>query len=161
MNVGASTSTGKILVKGIHPRVTKLLRDKPIHPTVTKILRGVQPVRQIAMAKMMLSMSNYTQVFARALLLATPAHQLAKGNEEKDKMRIPAEEIARIEGELKSLERDLKQIQRDYSTHMLQLIVIQAYVQRLFQNARIAKYLRSSHPDLYLEIAAVIALPSV
>jgi hypothetical protein len=161
MKVASSALAGKRSVKGIHPRAAKLLKDKPVQISTMHILRGVQPMRQISMARMMVSMSNYTNVFVRTLLLGTPVDQLVEKNAEKKEMRIPAVEVARIQGELKSLEHDLREIEERYCKNMLELIMIQAYVRKLLQSARIAQYLRISHPDLYLEIEAVAALESL
>ena len=146
------------LVKGIHPRATKLLTGKPVWRSVLRVLRGVQPARQMEMAGLMVNLSNYTKVFAQALLLGTSAKQLVKGNTAKQKSGIPDQTIARMESEMESLEREFAEIKGRYCQNMQELVMIQGYVRRVLQNTNVIQFLKLRYADLYLEIEAIAAL---
>jgi len=100
----------------------------------------------------MVNLNNYSKVFARALLLGTPARQMSKGATEKQNTRIPVEHIAQMEGEMDLLEREFKEIQPRYCQNMLELTVMQRYVRALLQNLAIRRFLESRYPDLYPQL---------
>ena len=144
------------LLNGIHEEAVDLLKDKDICPAALRILKRVSSVRQIEIAEMMVDMNNFSKGYAEGLFLGTSKDQLV--NPEKPKTTVlSAEEIARMEQEMESLERDFKAIEADYSDNMLNLTVIRGYVKKLLDNGRIVRFLGSKHQDIYTEFDRVAA----
>ena len=99
------------LLDGIHEEAADLLKDKAISPKAIRLLRKVTGVRQIEIAELMVSANNFTKGYAEALVLGTPKDQLANPEEPKKKQGMTREEIAKMELEMETLERDLKAVE--------------------------------------------------
>lgn len=149
------------LLNGIHPEAVELLKDKQITASAIRVLRRVSGVRQIEMAELMIMMNDFTKGYADALFVGTPVDQLAHPEKGKKVPNLSAEEVARMERELESLERDFKSVESSYGENMLNLTVITGYVRKLSENAGIMKFLRSRHPDLCTELERVVSAEPV
>lgn len=145
------------LLKGIHEEAVDLLKDKQIAPAALRVLRKVTAVRQIEMAEMMVSANNFTKGYAEALLMGTSRDQLVDPGKPKTTANISAEEIARMEQEMESLERDFKAVEETYSDNMLNLTVIRGFVKKLIDNAKVVRFLSSRHGDLFTEFERIAA----
>ena len=49
------------------------------------------------------------------------------------------------------LERDFKSIEDAYAENMLNFTVIRGYLKRLLENAKVARFISTKHPDLFPE----------
>jgi uncharacterized protein (DUF983 family) len=103
--------------------------------------------RQIEMAEMMVTMNNYVAGYAEAMVLGTPQHQLVNPDEPKKKAGMSAEDIARMESEMESLERDLKAVTDNYTENMFTLQTAQTYIKNLLKNAKVVRYLNANHAE--------------
>jgi hypothetical protein len=150
------------LMNGICPEVAEMLKDAPCPMKVFEILRQMKPLRQIAAAEIIVGQGNYTAVFARTILMATPADQLAVQRKKQPKVAA-ADQMARLERELVALQTQVKAVEDSYGVDNLHLTLVQAYLKKLLGNARIVRWLAQRHPE-YLEqfqaIAEVSALPA-
>ena len=64
------------LLRGICPEATELLNDKHCPINTIQALRSLKPLRQIEVAELMVSTDNYSVLYAKALVAATPPDQL-------------------------------------------------------------------------------------
>jgi RepB plasmid partitioning protein len=96
------------LLDGIHGEAADLLKDKAISQNAIRLLKQVSSVRQIEIAELMASASNFTSGYAEALVLGTPKNQLAQSEKPKTKEGLTQEQVGKMEQEMESLERELK-----------------------------------------------------
>lgn len=113
-----------------------------IVPQAIKELKKVSGVRQIEMAELMVSTNNYTRAYAEALVFGTPKNQMAEPEKPKAR-RWRREEIAKLEHEMESLERDFKAVEQSYGENMLQFTLIRGYVKKLLENGKVVRFLSS------------------
>jgi hypothetical protein len=106
------------LLNGIHEQAVELLKDKNISPRAIRLLKQVNGMRQIEIADMMVTHNNFFTGYVEALVLGTPKDQLANPDEPKKKKGMSAEDIARMESEMESLERDLKAVTDNYTENI-------------------------------------------
>ena len=139
---------GKNLLEGLHPEAVQILKDKPITERALRILKQVKALRQIEMSQLMVSGNNYTFAYARALLVGTARDQLAKPEEPKRVKGLSAEEIARMEREMESLERDFRIFQDQFGQNTLHLGAAQRYLRRLLDNTKVKRFLQQRHPEI-------------
>ena len=78
-------------------------------------------MRQIEIAEMMVTHNNFFTGYAEALVLGTSKDQMVNPNVPKKKKGMSAEDIARMESEMESLERDLKTVTDNYTENMFTL----------------------------------------
>jgi hypothetical protein len=149
------------LLNGIHEDAAELLKDKPICPKALRLFKRVNGMRQIEMAETMVSANNFVAGYAEALVLGTPKHQLANPDEPKKKAGMSAEEIARMESEMESLERELKSVTDSYTENMFTLQTSQTYIKNLLKNAKVVRYLNAHHAEIYTEFEAIASAEAV
>lgn len=152
---------GKNLLEGLHPEAVQILKDKPITERALRILKQVKALRQIEMSQLMVSGNNYTFAYARALLVGTARDQLAKPEEPKRVKGLSAEEIARMEREMESLERDFRIFQDQFGQNTLHLGAAQRYLRRLLDNTKVKRFLQQRHPEILEELNDIAALESL
>lgn len=152
---------GKNLLDGLHPEAVQILKEKPITERALRILKQVKALRQIEMAQLMVSGNNYTFAYARALLVGTSRDQLAKPEEPKKVKGLSAEEIARMEREMESLERDFRIFQDQFGQNTLHLGAAQRYVRKLLDNPKVKKFLQQRHPEIFEELADLAVLEAL
>jgi hypothetical protein len=145
----------KLLV-GIAPEVATLLKDRPVSASVFPVLRKMKPIRQVEVAELMIAANKFTLNYAKAMLAATPRDQLLDEAKTKKLKGMSREDIARMEREMESLQRDYKLVEESYGTTMLNLVVAKGYVGKLLANAEVDRYLSQNHPELLGEIQGII-----
>lgn len=64
---------------------------------------------------------------------------------------------AMLEQETDLLIRELKAVEESYGTNMLTLSIACGYVERLLSNSQVDKHLRKHHPDILVELRALLA----
>jgi hypothetical protein len=89
----------------------------------------------------MAAMNKYTISYARSLLAATPQSQLAESRKPKKIKSLTAEQMALMERESASLEREFKMAEQSYGTDHLDLVLAKGYLGKLLGNARVVRYL--------------------
>jgi flagellar biosynthesis chaperone FliJ len=95
------------------------------------------------------------------MVLGTPKHQLMNPDEPKRKAGMSAEDIARMESEMESLERELKAVTDTYTENMFTLQTAQTYIKNLLKNAKIVRYLNANHPEIYSEFETIAMAESL
>jgi ParB-like chromosome segregation protein Spo0J len=149
------------LLDDINPEATELLKDKHMTPEAIRLLRKVTGVRQIEIAEVLVSANNFTKSYVEALVLSTSRDQMVSPQEEKKKAGLSAGELARMEREMESLERDFKSIEANYTENMMSLTLARGYIKRLLENNRVLHHLREHHSDLLTEFEAIAAAETV
>jgi ParB/RepB/Spo0J family partition protein len=156
LSVGAVKASMSLL-DGINAEAADLLKDKSISPKAIRLLKKVTGVRQIEIAELMVSASNFTTGYADALVLGTPKDQLANPAEPKQKEGLLPEEIARMEQEMESLEHDLKAVEESYGDNVLNLTCARGYIKKLLDNAKVVRFLNGNHRDIFAQFESIVA----
>src|SRR6516225_1986841 len=104
----------RALLDGISPDVVEMLKDRMVSPTTFDVLRKMGPMRQVEVAELMLSASNFTVGYARALLAATKQSDLARPERAKRLDGMTPEQMARMEREMSTLQQDFKAVETSY-----------------------------------------------
>ena len=146
----------RYLLEGICPEAVELLKDKAVPEPVFRVLKKMKAPRQITAAMLMNDQNKFNSNYAKALLDATPAHQLVnKGKPKKETPAILARQ-ARLEEESLALSREIGSLKEQYGTAMIDMTSMQAYLKSLLGNEAVAKYLSEFHGpihDKFKEIA--------
>ena len=62
---------------------------------------------------------------------------------------------ARMEREIKSLQRNIKVAENAYGESAFNLTLARGYIKKLLVNSRIAAYLKANHPDIFVQFKAI------
>ena len=62
---------------------------------------------------------------------------------------------ARMEREMKSLQRNINAAEKAYGESLFNLTVARGYIKKLLRNAKIAAYLKTNHPDIFSEFKTI------
>ena len=125
------------LLDGIHAEAADMLKDKAISPKALRFLKKVTGVRQIEMAELMVNAKHIRIWICRgAVFASTSRDQLVDAETPKVKEGLSREEIARMEQEMESLEKDFKAIDEAFGENMLNLTVVKGeLLKKLLDNA--------------------------
>ena len=157
----SSISRRRTLLEGIAEEVEDLLKDKIISSGVFLVLRKMKPMRQIEAATLMVDAGIYSLSYARALLAATPKDQLVNPEKPKNIKGLSDEQLARMESEMESLQREYRLIEENYGTDVLNLTLAKGYIGSLLGNARIVRYLAQHHPEMLKEFQKITEITSL
>lgn len=149
------------LLDGIHTEAVDMLKDKPISPKALRFLKKVTGVRQIEMAELMVNANIFASGYAEALYLGTSRDQLVDPETPKVKDGLSREEVARMEQEMESLEKDFKAIDEAYGENMLNLTVVKGYTKKLLENAKVIRFLKANYPEFLSEFEWIAATETV
>lgn len=136
------------LLRGLCPEVCETLKDKLVAAGVFPILRKMKPVRQIETVELMSSIGEYTVQYARMLLAATPQNELCRPNKPKNIAGLSSEQMARMETEMKKLQREFDLIKGSYGTDVLNHTLAKGYINSLLNSASIVKYLAQHQAEM-------------
>ena len=149
------------LLEGICAEVIDLLKDKSINTKTFETLKHMKPARQIEAAELMTAAGNFSASYAKAILAATRQHDLVNPERPKQVGGITPEQMARMEREMESLQRDFKAVEASYGDDVLQLVIATGYLAKLVGNPEIERYLSTYHPEFLEEFRAIIAAASL
>jgi ParB-like chromosome segregation protein Spo0J len=149
------------LLNGIHPEAIEIIKDKQVCQSAIRMLKKVIPLRQIEIAELMITANNFSQGYAHALLMGTPADQLIAPEKSKQVKGLSAEEVARMEQEMQSAEHDFKAVEQSYGENVLNLTLAGAYVKKLLLNAKVIRFLSSKHPEIFSVFEDVAAMETL
>lgn len=144
----ASIVRKRTLLDGICEEATELLKDKMVTGKVFGILKRMKPFRQIECAMLMNDAGAYSYSYAQALLAATPKSQLLDPEKPKKLKGLDDEQMARMESEMASLQREFRLIEENYGTDNLNLTIAKGYLSTLLGNAKIVRYLAQNHAEI-------------
>lgn len=143
------------LLEGICPEVADLLKDRHVSINTFHELRKMLPIRQIEAAELMIAMNKFTITYAKSLAAATPQAQLADEYRPKVIKGLSDDQVALMERESASLERELKMAEQSYSTDHLDLVLAKGYLTKMLGNARIARYLAQHQREILTEFQKI------
>jgi len=149
------------LLDGIHPDAAELLKDKAITHSAIVLMKRANGSRQIEMAQLMNSTNNYAAWYVKVLIMGTPADQIVQKDKPKIKTTLSAEEQARMENEIATVEKEFRVSEADFGVKMLNLSVGRAFVKKLLENAKVARFLRTRYSELHEELARISATDSL
>ncbi len=152
------------LLDGICPEAAEILKDTICPMNAFDVLRRMSSTRQIEAADLMVGQNNFSLMFAKALLAATPDDQLAK-QPKKDKKADAngptAQQIARMERELAALQTQVKAVEDSYGIDNLHLTVARGYITKLLSNALIVLWLSQHHQEYLSEFQRIAEMESI
>lgn len=149
------------MLTGISADVIELLKDKPVGQQAFQKLRKMKPIRQLEVAELMVSASNYTISYARALLATSKPADLHKPDELKKATGLSSEQMARLEREMASVSQDYKELEVSYGDDMLVLVVASGFLERLLSKPEIERFLVSRHPEFLDNFRSIVAATSL
>ena len=147
------------LLTGICSEAVELLKDRRASAGALREVKRVKPMRQIEMAELMVASNNYTAAYAKCLVAASPPDQLVETDDGADATKshgLDPHDVARIQSEMKGLEREFKLVQEEYGQNMLNLVVVVGYVRRLLDNAAVVRYLSRTEPAMLGEFQKIV-----
>jgi ParB-like chromosome segregation protein Spo0J len=151
----------RALLDGICPEVVEMLKDKMVSTISFDVFRKMGPMRQVEVAELMLSASNFTAGYARALLVATKQSDLAKPERAKRVDGMTPEQIARMEREMSALQQDFKAVEATYGEDVLHLVIACGYISKLIANKKVERYLDQNHPEILKEFKSITSVTSL
>lgn len=147
------------LLEGIFPDAVALLEDAACPAGVFDLLRRMASVRQVEAAELMVGQGNFTTVFAKAILAATPDAMLVDPRKRPGVDRgVSSEQIARMEREIARLQMQVKSVEETYGIDNLHLTVARGYVRKLLGNPRVVRWLTQHRQEYLTEFQAVAEL---
>jgi len=149
------------MLNGICRDAIDILKDSPCPIGVFSLLRQMAPIRQIEAAEIMVGQNNFTAVFARVLLAATPDKLRVTLRKKKDDgTSITSDQLARMERELFNLQMQVKSVEENYGADNLQLILAIGYVKKLLANSRVVRWFTLHHPEYLSEFETMAGIES-
>lgn len=149
------------LLDGINEEAAELLKARNISGKTVRLLKRVSGVRQIEIVELMISTNNFSAGYAEALILATPKDQLMAEATPRKLAGLSAEEMARMEEEMVTLERGMKTVEDAYGENVLNLTLARGYIKKLLENARVVKFLKANHGDILSEFEGIVAADAI
>ena len=151
------------LLDGICPEAIEMLKDTTCPMAVFEILRQMAPIRQVEAAELMIGQNNFSTMFAKALLAATPDSQLVDPRKRKPARgnSVTSEQIGRMERELASLQSQVKTVEEGYGVDNLHLTVAKGYVSKLLSNRRIVRWLEQNRQEYLSEFQSIAEIDSI
>ena len=149
------------LLDGICQEATDILKDKMVATGVFPILKRMKAYRQVEAVMLMQDAGNYSKTYAQALFAATPQEQLANPNKPKSVKGITEEQMARMESEMLSLQREYRLIEENYGADVLNLTLAKGYLTSLLGNAKIVRFLAQHHTEMLREFQKITEMTSL
>jgi hypothetical protein len=104
----------------------------------------------------MIKMNTYSKTYAAGLVSRTKPDQLVELRPDSRRgTRKKPEDLARMELEMETLERDILLIDESYGRDVVNLTIGRGYVKKLLENAKVVKYLAAKHADLLTEFQGI------
>jgi hypothetical protein len=147
------------LLAGITDDVVELLNDKPVGHGAFAKLRKMKPIRQLEAAELMVSANNYTNSYARALLLGSAPDELHHPEQLQRSTGLSTEQMARLQREMDAVSQDYKELEASYGDDMLVLVVAAGFLERMISKPEIERFLAARYPE-FLENFRAIAQAS-
>jgi ParB-like chromosome segregation protein Spo0J len=145
------------LLDGICKEAAEILKNKHISPAAFGYLKKMKPMRQIEAAELLVASGNYSKPYVKALLAATHPDMLIDPDKHKVVQGLTPEQVAKMEQEMEALQRDLKSVEQSHGDSVLNLVLARGYLEKLFGNARVTRYLAQNHTDIFRELQAITA----
>lgn len=157
LNVSVATIRQKRdLLKGICPEAAEILQNQRISADAFSALRRMKPVRQIDVARLMMSAMKFSGRFARALLNGTREELLVPTPAPRPRDTTqPRQSI--MEQETDELLKRVDSIKANYGNDILDFTAACKYVQRLLANTHVHRYLAKYHEESLSALEQLLA----
>jgi len=153
----ASIRQKRDLLDGICREAAEILKTKQMSALVFGLLKKMKPMRQIEVAELLVTASNFSVPYTKALLAATKIEMLVDPEKHKVVDGLTPDQAAKMRKEMEVLQRDLKLIEESHGNEVLNLVLARGYLGKLLGNARITRYLNQHAPDILRELQAILA----
>jgi hypothetical protein len=151
----ASIRQKRELLNGVCAEAAEILKNKHVSLGVFAVLKRMKPMRQIETAELLNATGNFSVPYAKALFVATQPDMLVEPGKHKAAKGLTPEQVAKMEKEMELLQRDLRLVEESHGNQVLNLVLARGYVSKLFENARVTRYLGQHHPDIFRELQAM------
>jgi RepB plasmid partitioning protein/ParB-like nuclease domain len=151
----------RTLIDGICAEAVDMLKDKMVPAAVFAVLKKMKAFRQIEAVTLMNDARTYTTSYAKALLAATPKEQLTDPEKPKNIKGLDDDQMARMESEMHSLQREYKMIEQNYGKDILNLTLAKTYLSSLLDNSRIVRFLHQHHPEMLSQFQKIADMDSL
>jgi hypothetical protein len=151
----------KTLLVGICDEAIEMLKDKMTPVATFPVLRRMKPMRQIEAVSLMIDANVYSRSYADALLAATPKDQLVEPDKPKRIKGLDEDQMARMESEMESLQREYKLIEDSYSKDVLNITLAKSYLTNLLSNAKVVRYLAQNHPEILTQFQKITEMTAL
>lgn len=162
LNIDARSIIAKRdLLKGICAEAAELLKDKMVPIATFPVLKRMKAFRQIEAATLMNDAGLYSKSYADALFAATPKDQLVNPEKPKKVKGLDEDQMARMESEMESLQREYRLIEENYGKDVLNLTLAKGYLGSLLGNAKVVRYLAQHNPDILSQFQKIADITSL
>jgi RepB plasmid partitioning protein/ParB-like nuclease domain len=151
----ASIRQKRDLLTGVCKEAAEILKNKHVSLGVFSLLKKMKPMRQIEVAELLNATTNYSVPYAKALFAATQPDMLIDPAKHKVTQGLTPEQVAKMEKEMETLQRDLKLVEESHGNQVLNLVLARSFVTKLTSNSRIARYLGQHHADIFHELQTI------
>lgn len=149
------------LLRGICDEAVTLLKSTSVPAETLRHLRSVKPSRQVEIVEMMAIVNNYGSAYCQALVAATPRELMAEDEQPKAKLFLSADDVARMQREMETLQRDLQAHEDTYGQNFLNLVIVRGYLTRLLDNGRVVRFLSGNYSDVLNAFQQVVESTSL
>jgi len=151
------------MLDGICKDAVETLKETSCPMKSFEILRQMAPIRQVEAVDLMIGQNNFSTMFAKALLAATPQSQLVDPRKKKPTRGNPvtSEQIARMERELASLQSQVKSVEESFGIDNLHLTVAKGYITKMLSNPRIVRWIEQNRHEYLSEFQSIAEIDSI
>ena len=153
----ASIRQKRDLLNGICKEAAEVLKNKHMAPAAFSLLKKMKPMRQIEVAELLVASGNFSKPYVKALLAATHLDMLLDLDKHKVVQGLTPEQVTKMEQEMDALQRDLKVVEESHGDSVLNLVLACGYLEKVFNNARVTRYLTQHHADIFGELQTIAA----
>lgn len=148
----ASIRQKRDLLTGVCKEAADILKNKHVSLGVFSYLKRMKPMRQIEVAELLVTATNYSVPYAKALFAATKPEMLLDPEKHKLAHSLTPEQVSKMEKEMEALQRDLRVIEESHGNQVLNLVLACGYINKLYENSQVTRYLNQNHSDVYREL---------
>ena len=142
----------------IDPNAREILKTSPIKKSALNLLRRVKPTRQIEIAKCMVMMNKYSFLYAKGLVLSTPASLLVKPRSNSGSKFFSDEVIMSLSAERTNMDMKIKEAEYRYNSTVYEFTTITAFLRRLLKNEILNNYLSKHFSECYENLIQIVKM---
>ena len=149
------------LLTDICPEAIEILKDKQVHQAAIRALKKVKAVRQIEMAELMATSATYSRAYAEALVMMTSPDLLVETENGKKEGASRPEDLARMENEIRALEKDFSVLDESYGRNVVDLTLARGYLKKVLDNGKVVRFLAARYPEILAEFQRIVEAVSL
>ena len=102
------------------------------------------------------------EAYAEALVMMAPSdQQVEQAPTKKPTTMTRPEDLARMENELKALEKDFAMLDDAYGRNVVDLTLARGYLKKLLDNGKVVRFLAQKYPEILAEFQRVVEAMSL